>query len=342
MKNSRVLRNAALTFVAVVGLTTIALGQSGAPIPLQIGDADQVTTTDASFHTAAVAGPTGTTGSSVVSSNLKPGPAGVNQGGQPRGFFPVDLGRGPSGKVIDRAQIHLIYVNQPPSHWGDVAQFLTDLGQSDYIHIVDQYVGAHDDNRYTVGPAFQATVPLPAGTSLRLGQILALVHAAASITGSGYGHIYELLLPQGMDTCAPWGCYQPDLGNSSFCAYHESVTYQDAVGHAIFTVQPYAGIHGCEQPPSGTTHGQAADSQNAFVAHETIEAITDPDGYSWFVQTLDSDFGYEVADLCQQSQLWPDGYYYGSAQNIQLNGKWYTVPGMYSNRNHGCAFFAPH
>lgn len=38
-----------------------------------------------------------------------------------------------------------------------------------------------------------------------------------------------------------------------------------------------------------------------------------------------------MADLCQKSQLWSDGYYdYGSAQNIQLNGRPYTVTGMYS------------
>jgi hypothetical protein len=143
-----------------------------------------------------------------------------------------------------------------------------------------------------------------------------------------------------MDTCASFGCYQPDLGNISFCGYHSAVTFQDPVGHAIFTVLPYAGVHGCEQPPTGTTHSQEEDSQNSFVAHETFEAITDPDVDSWYVQTLDSSWGYEVADLCQKSQLGTDGYYYGSAQNIQLNGHLWTVPGMYSNQNHGCAFSA--
>jgi len=327
----------ALTFVAALVLTSTAAAQTDAPIPLHMSVLDQIPATNASFHAAGVANGKH---SSVASSTLKRGAAGLDQGGQPHGFFPADLGRSPGGASIHRAQHHLIYINMPPSHWGNVAQFLTDLGRSDYIQILDQYVGAHDGDRYTLGTSFQLNLSLAAGTPLGYNQILQIVHAAASISGSGYGHIYHLLLPQGMDTCASFGCYQPDLGNIGFCAYHGSVTYQDAIGHAVFTVLPFAGIHGCEQPPTGTTHSQEEDSQNAFVAHETFEAITDPDGDHWYVQTLDSLYGNEVADLCQAAALFPDGFYYGLAQNIMLNGRWYTVPGMYSNRNHGCAFYS--
>lgn len=337
MRNSKVRLNLALTFAAALVLSTAAAGQNSAPIALQISSTDQIPAANAAFHTAGIANGKR---SSVVSSTLKPSAAGTNQGGQPHGFFPADLSHIPSGPTITRAQHHLIYVNMPPSHWGNVAQFLTDLGQSDYIHILDQYVGAHDNDRYTLGTSFQLNLPLPAGTPLGYNQVLQIVHAAASITGSGYGHIYHLLLPQGMDTCAFGGCYQPDIGGSAFCAYHSAVTFQDPVGHVIFTVLPYAAIHGCEQPPTGTANNQVEDSQNAFVAHETFEAITDPDADSWYVLTLDSLYGYEVADLCQAAALFPDGFYYGMAQNIQLNGRWYTVPGMYSNRNHGCAFYS--
>ena len=339
MRNQTTLLTLALASAAVLAFANTAEGQNVAPIPLQVQAADQVTPVKSGFHATS---PVDARGTSVVSSSIRPGTAGTNQGGQPLGFFAADLGHNPSGATIMRAQHHLIYINMPPSHWGNVAQFLTDLGQSDYVHIVDQYVGANDDNRYTVGTSFQTTVTLPPGTPLPLNGILQIVHAAASIAGSGYGHIYQVLLPKGMDTCAPWGCYQPDIGGSAFCAYHEAVTFNDAVGHVIFTVLPYAGIHGCEQPPTGTANNQAEDSQNAFVAHETFEAITDPDSDSWYVLTFDSLFGEETADLCQQSAQYPDGYYYGQAKNIELNGRWYTVPGIYSNRDHACVFSAPH
>jgi hypothetical protein len=336
MRNSNVLLNLAVTFATALGLTLTAAGQSNAPIALQLSGADQIPVANTAFHAD---GNANGKRSSVVSSTLKPIAAGTNEGGNPRGFFPADLSHSPSGQTIMRAQHHLIYVNMPPSHWGDVAQFLTDFDQSDYIHILDQYVGAADNNRYTMGTSFTLTLPpLPAGTPLEYDVVLAIVHAAASYAGGGYGHIYHLLLPQGMATCASFGCYEPNNGARDFCAYHSSVTFSDSVGHAVFTVLPYAGVHGCEQPPSGTTHSQEEDSQNSFVAHETFEAITDPDADNWYVHTLDSTWGKEVADLCQKSQLWSDGYYYGSAQNIQLNGHWWTVPGMYSNRNHGCAF----
>lgn len=337
MRNSNVLLNFALTFTAALGLSTTAAGQTDAPIALQLNSADQIPVANAAYHTAGVVNGQR---SAVVSSTLKPTAAGTNQGGNPLGFFPADLAHTPSGQTIMHAQHHLIYVNMPPSHWGNVAGFLNDFDQSDYIHILDQYVGAADNNRYTLGSGFTATLPptfWTPGTPLGYNQVLAIIHAAASYAGSGYGHIYHLLLPLGMATCGPVGCYQPS-GPRDFCGYHSSVTFQDSVGHAVFTVLPYAGVLGCEQPPSGTTHTQAEDSQNSLVAHETFEAITDPDANSWNVQTLDSSWGYEVADLCQKSQLWSDGNYYGSAQNIQLNGHLWTVPGMYSNRNHGCAF----
>lgn len=337
MRYSKVLLHLALTFAAVLGLALTSAGQTNAPVALQLSGADQVPVANAAFHAAGTANGKH---SSVVSSTLKPTAAGTNQGGNPLGFFPADLSHSPAGATIMRAQHHLIYVNMPPSHWGNVAQFLTDLDQSDYIHILDQYVGAADNNRYTLGTSFTATLPpgfWTPGTPLGYNQVLAIIHAAASYAGSGYGHIYHLLLPQGMATCASFGCYEPNNSAHDFCAYHSSVTFQDSVGHAIFTVLPYAGVPGCEQPPTGTSHNQAEDSQNSFVAHETFEAITDPDANSWYVQTLDSSWGYEVADLCQESQL-VNGNYYGSAQNIQLNGHLWTVPGMYSNRNHGCAF----
>jgi len=56
------------------------------------------------------------------------------------GYYPFDVGN----------PDHPVYVNNPVSHWGDPAGFLTDLGASDYIHTIDQYTGSTANHRYTL------------------------------------------------------------------------------------------------------------------------------------------------------------------------------------------------
>src|SRR5262249_46069337 len=68
----------------------------------------------------------------------------------PRVFYPTDLVNNFGGSTVVTTQFHPVYVNNVPSHWGDVGTFLTDLGKSDFIHIVDQYVGTKANNRYTL------------------------------------------------------------------------------------------------------------------------------------------------------------------------------------------------
>ena len=60
------------------------------------------------------------------------------------------------GAVVTSAQSHAIYMNRNGTctvaiWWGDPEGFLRDFGQSDRIHVVDQYVGATASGRYSVG-----------------------------------------------------------------------------------------------------------------------------------------------------------------------------------------------
>lgn len=64
------------------------------------------------------------------------------------------------GNVVQSVEEYLIYVNLATSAschtiatcWGDPSGFLHDLGLSDFIHVVDQYVDASNGNRYAASP----------------------------------------------------------------------------------------------------------------------------------------------------------------------------------------------
>ena len=208
------------------------------------------------------------------------------------GFFPADLTRG-QGPLVKRAIFHDIDFDCAESCWGKPSAFLNDLGNSTFIHVVDRYVGATANGRYTVGANVSASAPLFTNT---LGQndILAIVHAAAAKLGkTGYGHIYHLFLPNGVDTCFDQTniCYSPDNPSSfAFCGYHGSVTYSD-IGHVLLSVEPFQNVDGCSVA-TPSPNGALVDSTANVLSHETFETITDPDPPATFADLLNGNFGW--------------------------------------------------
>jgi len=211
------------------------------------------------------------------------------------GFYPADVSNPGHVPAVVTTKHHPIYVDKPASHWGSVGTFLTDLGNSDFMHVVDQYTGSWADNRYTLGTSFLATYPIPANHTLQMSDILTLAHAGASIKGNGFGHIYHVFLPQGVDMCIDAvTCYSPDNPNTFvFCAFHGSVTFTD-LGDVLYSVEPFQNVNGCSAPPTGTPNGQLIDSTNDTLSHETFEAISDPDLNSWWVQAFTFAYGNEI------------------------------------------------
>jgi hypothetical protein len=251
------------------------------------------------------------------------------------GFYPADLSFF-GGNLVTTAESHDIYLNCPTSCWGNPAGFLNDLGKSNLIHLVDQYVNTSSNNRYTKGKSVSLQETFFTNT---LGQndLLALVHAAAvQLAATGYNNIFHVFLPQGIDTCFDLTnvCYSPDNPSTFFfCAYHGSVDFSD-IGHVLFTVQPYQAVAGCEVAPPNP-NSELADSTNSVLSHELFETITDPDPPTgWVANSSLDEQGFEIADECQ-----PIGN-----QNFQfltptflLNGKKYELQLEYSNKFHGCA-----
>jgi hypothetical protein len=246
----------------------------------------------------------------------------------PPGYYPADLSNPANGPVVTTGRSNPVYVNCTASCWGDPETFLDHLDDSNFMHIVDQYVGSTANDRYKEGTA--SSISFPVFAPLTDNDILQLAHAAAKAHGTGYGHIYHIFLPKGVDVCFTGTtiCYSPDnLPTFVFCAYHGSVDFTD-IGHVLFSVEPFQDVAGCSitQP---SPNGSLIDSTSSTLAHETIETITDPDGTAWIALNSLGVIFEEIGDLC----LSPSGI---EATSI-LDGKAYEIQSMYSNKFHACA-----
>ena len=269
--------------------------------------------------------------------------ASVGAAGGPR--YPADL-QYHGGPVVQYATQHALFVNPtssclPNSCWGDPIGFLTDLGRSGFIRITDPYVGAHQENRYTVGDSYYFPYAPSAGAGkpfTNLDLAIAAYSVAAQTGGFGNNNIYHLFLVPGQDVCFDTTfstCYSPDnLKAWAFCAYHGSV--HDSAGNVVlYTVEPYQNVSGCNVRP-GTPNGQLIDSTNNVLSHELIETITDPRGTAWW-NTLDlALYGQEIGDECAFLSFTPTDVFFDPSV-VRLNRKLYAIQPEYDRSQHACA-----
>ena len=240
------------------------------------------------------------------------------------------------GPVVTHATNWNIFVNcatTPAGCWGtgnlSPSTFLRDLNNSEFIHLVDQYIGQSAAGKFPTrelstsftfsGPP---TATAPGGTA-SIDDILEMVFSAAINTGrSGYGNMFHVFLPQGTDMCQDaTHCYSPDVPSTdAFCAFHGSVDVPisaTTVLHLLFSVQPYGAVPGCELPQET----RVIDATASLLSHETMETISDPDGDAWFNQLT----GDEICDLCF---VFPD--------KNQIGPRFYVIQEEYSNAVHAC------
>ncbi len=233
------------------------------------------------------------------------------------------------GPVLTGGTNWAVFVNCGGSSlacWGSGAtgpsDFLKDLNNSQIISVLDQYVGVHVAGKWSVD-SLLATDPNIAGDNnvLTQGELDNLLYQAATLTGrSGYANVYHVFLPQGVDMCQqPGDCYSPDSPQSFFfCAFHGSVTFGGGV-HIVYTVEPYQGVDGCQNPRS-SPHG-TIDATASTLSHEFFEASSDPDLNAWFNVLT----GNEMADLC-----------FVFDNNETMGSHQYQIQSEYSNKARGC------
>ena len=230
---------------------------------------------------------------------------------------------------------HTVFVNTtssclPNSCWGDPIGFLGDLNRSDFIHVTDQYVGANANNRYPVGNNFAVTYPVGPKPLLD-SDMQNIAYAVAKFSQqTGYGHIFHIFLVPGQDIC--FDASFTVCASNIFCAYHSS--FDADIGHVLYSVEPFADVLGCQAPP-GTPNGQLIDSTDSVLSHESIEAITDPDGNAWWNSHNLINFGAEIGDECEFIQFTPNGVFFDPV-TVSLNGKAYAIQTEYSNKGHAC------
>jgi hypothetical protein len=260
------------------------------------------------------------------------------------------------GPTLARAQFHDIYVLLPgqttetvpvPSTWGDPEDFLRDLGNSDFIHVVDQYVGSTDDGRYTLGDSVIVHFdpgPERVPTQMLDSDAASIAHAVAAYLGvGGANQLFHVFLPPGTDICydPPYvGCYSPDNPSTwTVCAYHYAASFSD-MPLVVYSVEPYQGVAGCLLPGT-TANGPLIDSTDTALEHETFEAITDSEGVgsAWDNEnTYVSQFvDTEIADECQFVNVdLSTGSITEDVPTFLIGPHLYTVQSMYSNAAHAC------
>jgi len=243
------------------------------------------------------------------------------------GFYPADIDDTGGGPVVVEAVGHPIYVNTTPDAVGYPGTLLRDLGKSEMVHIVDQYVGATHDYRYKAG--LGGVVSYSVSGALQDADVTAIVHAAAVAFGkTGYKTVYHVFLAPGQDVCSEGTCYSPDdPSNFTFCAYHDSIDFTD-IGHVIYTLEPFQAVDGCSEGPS-SPNGLVVDSTMSTLSHEFFESITDPDGNAWWNRLSFDLNGDEIADTCVIANFDPVA---------KLNGKLYELQAEYSNKYHACSY----
>jgi hypothetical protein len=233
-----------------------------------------------------------------------------------------------------------------------IQQFFTDAAhdsgaKGNAFSVLNQYGDSHGPGSYNISysasaDSIIATDPYPPRsrqcaspsglptclTDLEITTELDKVIQAHDPGARGLGDLWEVFLPPNVDECLTAGA----CGSNAFAGYH---SVADA-GHGpfIYAVMIDTLI---EAPPTPGADPQGnPEAENAIdtAAHETVEAISDPEGIGW----IDPN-GNEVADKCENGlqQGTPLGYAPdGSPYDQLINGHEYDIQTMWSNAAGGC------
>jgi hypothetical protein len=176
----------------------------------------------------------------------------------------------------------------------------------------------------------QCNSPQATAVCITDAQIAQEIDAVAPTDERGLGNFWFVFLPPGVDECiSPGVC-----GTNAFGAYHSSFNI-NGDGPTIYAVgiDPIIEV-GPLSPGSDPNGNPDAESAADAAAHETVEAMTDPQGVGW----MDPN-GFEVADKCEFGSQF--GTPLGNAGpdnaefNQSINGHDYLIQEMWSNSADG-------
>jgi hypothetical protein len=294
--------------------------------------------------------------------------------GDAMGIEPVhaaenDTGEGPGipaayhgGSVMRNVTIHTVFWAPPgysfdgsPSpgvlgYQGLVQQFFADVahdsgGTANIFSTLDQYGDRTGAGAYSVHydptvdsvadthsyPAQSRQCPSPSGTATCVtdAQVQRELDGLIGAHGArGMSNVWFVMLPPDVDECISLG----SCGTTAFAGYHSE--FDLGRGVTIYSAIPDPQIEFTPPPGSDPEGNAEAEETIDTVAHETIEAVTNPVGNAW----MDPN-GFEVADKCENGpqQGTPLGYATdGSPYNQLINGHPYLIQDIWSNSRSGC------
>lgn len=179
--------------------------------------------------------------------------------------------------------------------------------------------------------SIQCQSPDDAPVCVTDGQVQQEIDTIAPADERGLHNLWFVILPPGVDECiSPGVC-----GTNAFSAYHSDFDRSSA-GVTIYAVAIDPVIEVGPIAPGDDPEGNPDAEATALAAgHETVEAITDPQGVGW----MDPN-GFEVADKCEfgpqlgtiLGNAGPDNAEY----NQMINGHPYLEQDMWSNDQSAC------
>ncbi|MGH3266703.1 MAG: hypothetical protein ACRDNS_32495, partial [Trebonia sp.] len=137
-----------------------------------------------------------------------------------------------------------------------------------------------------------------------------------------------MLLPPNVDTCTEIGT----CGTDAYAGYHSA--FGLGHGETVYSAIPDPLIEFAPPPGTDPEGNPEAESTIDTIAHETVEAITDPLGTGW----MDPN-GFETGDKCEDGPQTGAPLGYGlddSPYNQVIDGHEYLIQDMWSDAGRGC------
>jgi hypothetical protein len=208
-----------------------------------------------------------------------------------------------------------------------LTSFAQNLGGSSYETVnATYYDGSNTHVSGQIADAAAANDAYSHGTSLSDADIQAIVAAQNPTDTDG---IYMVLTSSDVDETSGF-CTQ-------YCGWHDHATINGLDIKYAFVGNPDRCPSACEEQTTSPNGNAGADGMASIIAHESEEAISDPDLNAWYDTR-----GNENADKCAWTFGTESNASNGSKYNIVLGGKEYLIQQNWVNANGGyCAMHFP-
>ena len=205
-----------------------------------------------------------------------------------------------------------------------ITRYFNDIGGSSLYHIANQYNdnGGNRPSSSRLAATWTDTGAYPESPLLD-SDIQNEVSHAQSVKGwsSSIDNVFFVFTERNADLC--FDSSQSECASNAFCAYHDSFG-----NGTLYAAMPYAASFSCN-PGGKLPNNNDADLTINVTSHEQMEAATDPEPSSGWVDSS----GQEIGDKC----AWTFGTRGSNGANVTFNGHPYLLQREWSNAKRGCS-----